>query len=125
MNIQDWLKEIGLEQYVDLFNQNNIDENTLLALSEDNLKELGIESLGHRKQIMEAISKIKGSQSSGMNPAGKGALIGFLVAAGGMMLFMSTVTSFTFAGKAIWVILAGIIVSIPGAIIGAAAGRSR
>ncbi len=58
-----------------------------------------------------------------MNPAGKGALIGFGIGALGMLLFMSSVTNFTTAGKVIWILLAGIVVCIPGAIIGSAARR--
>ncbi len=58
-NIKNWLAKIELTQYYDNFKNNDIDKNTLFGLNENDLKEIGINSLGHRKIIFEEIQKIK------------------------------------------------------------------
>jgi len=52
-----FLEEIRMEQYVDLFANNRIDESIITELSEQDLKNIGITSLGHRKKIFSAISE--------------------------------------------------------------------
>jgi len=59
MDIKNWLEELGLEQYGDAFITNDIDKVVLLDLNGDDLKELGITSLGHRKKILAAIAALK------------------------------------------------------------------
>ncbi|MEO9574664.1 MAG: adenylate/guanylate cyclase domain-containing protein [Roseobacter sp.] len=54
--IEKWLSELGLDQYVDAFRENDVDERVLPLLTSDDLKELGI-SLGHRKLILAAIAE--------------------------------------------------------------------
>jgi class 3 adenylate cyclase/predicted ATPase len=56
MDIADWLRTLGLQQYVALFQQNDIDAEVLPALGADDLRELGIASLGHRKKLLAAIA---------------------------------------------------------------------
>ncbi len=62
MDIQKWLTELELSQYFENFKNNDIDENTLFELTESDLKEIGINSLGHRKILIEEIKKIKPKQ---------------------------------------------------------------
>jgi len=52
-----FLEEIGLEQYADLFSNNRIDESIISELSEQDLKNIGITSLGHRKKIFSSIQE--------------------------------------------------------------------
>ena len=59
MDIQKWLLQIELSQYLENFKNNDIDENTLLKLTENDLKEIGINSLGHRKKLIQEIKKVK------------------------------------------------------------------
>jgi len=59
MNISDWLRSIGMEEYEDNFLSNEIGIDDLAGLSSDELKnDLGIMPLGHRKKILEAINNI-------------------------------------------------------------------
>ena len=51
-----WLTEQGLEQYAPVFAENAIDDEILRTLSGDDLKELGVEALGHRKKLLAAIA---------------------------------------------------------------------
>jgi len=45
---------MALDRYAEAFAENDIDGETLAALTEDDLRELGVASLGHRKNIMAA-----------------------------------------------------------------------
>ncbi|PDT39642.1 MULTISPECIES: adenylate/guanylate cyclase domain-containing protein [Sinorhizobium] len=60
MNIATWLKSLGLEQYVPAFDDNAIDADILPRLTADDLKEIGVGALGHRKRILEAIAELQG-----------------------------------------------------------------
>jgi hypothetical protein len=44
-----WLRGLGLERYERVFRENEIDERVLPKLTADDLKELGIAALGHRR----------------------------------------------------------------------------
>jgi class 3 adenylate cyclase/tetratricopeptide (TPR) repeat protein len=50
----DWLQELGLSQYADLFIQNEVDVATLKILSDADLKELGL-PFGPRKRVLAAV----------------------------------------------------------------------
>src|SRR5262245_12004643 len=54
VSISDWLREIGLEQYIELFIQNEVDLQTLKVLTDDDLKELGL-PFGPRKRVQAAL----------------------------------------------------------------------
>jgi len=55
--ILGWLKSIGLEKYETEFRDNEITLNILPELTDADLKEMGIKSLGARKRILQAIKK--------------------------------------------------------------------
>ena len=56
--VNGWLNEIGLSEYYGLFINSGCDDmETILSLTDDDLKELGIHKLGHRKKIMNHIGK--------------------------------------------------------------------
>ncbi|MEM7045585.1 MAG: adenylate/guanylate cyclase domain-containing protein [Pseudomonadota bacterium] len=55
--IETWLKEIGLERYLELFRDNDIEPDVLPDLTETDFEKLGI-SLGHRKKLMRAIASL-------------------------------------------------------------------
>jgi hypothetical protein len=48
MDIVVWLRSLGLGKYEAAFRENDIDETVLPSLTHENLKELGVTSLGHR-----------------------------------------------------------------------------
>ena len=58
LDIEGWLRGMGLAHYVDLFRANDINGQLLVRLTGDDLKEIGIASLGHRKMLMEAIAAL-------------------------------------------------------------------
>ena len=63
MNVASWLEDLGLGQYVPAFAANEIDPETLLKLTSDDLKEIGVAPLAHRKKILEAIALLNGQVS--------------------------------------------------------------
>jgi class 3 adenylate cyclase len=56
--IADWLKTLGLAQYAQRFAENDINFAILSDLSDQDLKELGVSSLGHRRQLLRAIAEL-------------------------------------------------------------------
>ena len=55
MDVGLWLRSLGLGQYEAAFRDNDIDEAVLPRLTVDDLKDLGVASVGHRLKIMSAI----------------------------------------------------------------------
>jgi SAM domain (Sterile alpha motif) len=53
--VADWLEKLGLGQYARRFAENDIDFALFTKLTDADLKELGVMSLGHRKRLLEAI----------------------------------------------------------------------
>jgi class 3 adenylate cyclase/tetratricopeptide (TPR) repeat protein len=60
MDIAEWLRGLGLEQYTQVFRDNDIDCEILRGITADDLKELGISSFGHRRKLLNAISALSG-----------------------------------------------------------------
>jgi class 3 adenylate cyclase/tetratricopeptide (TPR) repeat protein len=56
MDVSAWLSSLGFDQYAQAFAENDIDWNLLIELSDADLKELGIASLGHRQRLLAAIA---------------------------------------------------------------------
>ena len=60
--IADWLQKLGLGQYAQRFAENDINFAVLPHLTDQDLKELGVASLGHRRQLLLAIAELNGIQ---------------------------------------------------------------
>ena len=58
--IADWLEKLGLGQYAQRFAENDINFAILPHLTDQDLKELGVASLGHRRQLLLAIAETSG-----------------------------------------------------------------
>jgi class 3 adenylate cyclase/tetratricopeptide (TPR) repeat protein len=58
MDVSAWLQALGLGQYARAFAANDIDFAVLSQLTDADLKELGVTSLGHRKRLLTAIGAI-------------------------------------------------------------------
>jgi class 3 adenylate cyclase/tetratricopeptide (TPR) repeat protein len=56
MGVEEWLGRLGLGQYARAFAENDIDFAVLVQLTDADLKELGVSSLGHRKRLLAAIA---------------------------------------------------------------------
>ena len=64
MDVGAWLRELGLGRYEQAFRDNDIDARVLPGLTADDLKNIGITSVGHRRLLLQAIAAL---------PAGAGA----------------------------------------------------
>ncbi len=69
MDVRDWLEKLGLGQYAEAFAANHIDGGLLRSLSGDDLRELGVASLGHRKRLMEAVAALAEAPAAGAGEA--------------------------------------------------------
>ena len=58
MDVGVWLRSLGLGQYEATFRDNEIDGAVLPKLTVDDLKDLGVAVVGHRRKIMSAIEEI-------------------------------------------------------------------
>src|ERR1700692_2579310 len=57
--IAGWLEKLGLGQYAPRFAENDINFAILSDLTDQDLKELGVSSLGHRRQLLRAIAGVE------------------------------------------------------------------
>ena len=57
--LKDWMSSHGFSAHLSAFESNGIGYKELLMLKEEDLKELGVERLGERKQIMQQIGVLK------------------------------------------------------------------
>jgi len=64
LNVARWLAKQGLEQYAEAFAENAIDDEVLRTLSGDDLKEIGVKALGHRKKLLAAIALLSGEPAT-------------------------------------------------------------
>jgi class 3 adenylate cyclase/predicted ATPase len=56
--LRDWLEVIGLGQYADAFEANDIDTELLPQIDDQMLTDIGVSSAGHRLRIRNAIAKL-------------------------------------------------------------------
>jgi len=68
VDVRAWLESHHLGQYAEMFTSNDIDADVLRTLTADDLKELGVASLGHRKRLLAAIARLDRSVP-GQEPA--------------------------------------------------------
>ena len=59
MDVADWLRSLGLERYQAAFREHEITAAVLPNLSADDLKELGIAAVGHRRLLLDAIASLR------------------------------------------------------------------
>jgi class 3 adenylate cyclase/predicted ATPase len=59
MDVAEWLRALGLERYEATFRDNEITAAVLPNLSAEDLKDLGITAVGHRRQLLDAISALR------------------------------------------------------------------
>jgi class 3 adenylate cyclase len=64
MNVPGWLKNLGLEQYEAVFRENDIDGSVLSSLTNEDLKDIGVASVGHRRKLLDAIAKLRDGSSA-------------------------------------------------------------
>jgi class 3 adenylate cyclase/tetratricopeptide (TPR) repeat protein len=59
MDLGGWLRRLGLEQYEAAFRENEIDETILPKLTAEDLKDLGVSIVGHRRTLLDAIAVLR------------------------------------------------------------------
>jgi class 3 adenylate cyclase/predicted ATPase len=62
MDVADWLRKLGLEQYEPTFRANEIDERVLPSLTAEDLKDLGVNLVGHRRRLLDAITVLRAAE---------------------------------------------------------------
>src|ERR1700751_3097650 len=68
MDIADWLRRLGLEQYAPAFAANDIEAEILPELTAEDLAGLGVTSIGHRRKLLAAIAGLRAEASDSANP---------------------------------------------------------
>ena len=67
MDIVVWLRSLGLGQYETAFRENEITEKVLPSLTAEDLKEIGVGPVGHRRTLLDAIAALR-NEASGKAP---------------------------------------------------------
>src|ERR1700687_4000495 len=69
MNIAVWLPNLGLEQYETAFRENEVTAENLPKLTADDLKEIGVTAVAHRRVLLAAIVALReASTTKGGHP---------------------------------------------------------
>src|SRR6516225_5747638 len=58
MDVADWLRKLGLEQYGPAFRENDVDAQVLPRLTPEDLISIGGTSVGHRRRLLDAIAAL-------------------------------------------------------------------
>jgi class 3 adenylate cyclase/tetratricopeptide (TPR) repeat protein len=68
MNVAEWLRGLGLEEYGPAFHDHDIDGEVLRRLTGEDLRELGVASVGHRRRLLDAIAALRDVQPAPAAP---------------------------------------------------------
>src|SRR5580693_911071 len=58
MDVEAWVQDLGLERYVPAFRDNEIDWEVLPKLTAEDLREIGVAAIGHRRKLLDAIAAL-------------------------------------------------------------------
>ena len=64
MDVGGWLRKPGLEEYEAAFRENKVDETVLPSLTAEDLKDLGVGFVGHRRKLLDAIAALRAEATS-------------------------------------------------------------
>ncbi len=68
MDVAGWLHGLGLQQYEQAFRANEIDARVLPRLTAEDLKDLGVTLVGHRRRLLDAIAASLGADARRPQP---------------------------------------------------------
>jgi len=70
MDVAGWLRSLGLEQYEAAFRDKAIDNAVLPKLTAEDLKDLGVSVVGHRRKLLDAIAALREDKAAplGVSP---------------------------------------------------------
>jgi class 3 adenylate cyclase len=63
LDLGQWLRGLGLGQYEATFRDNAVDGSVVLELTADDLKEMGVAAVGHRRKLLAAIDALRGTRN--------------------------------------------------------------
>ena len=69
MDLAVWLRSLGLEQYEAVFRENAITEKVLPRLTAEDLKDLGVSIVGHRRVLLDAITDLRSDTNATPAPS--------------------------------------------------------
>src|SRR5690349_9508810 len=72
MEVAEWLRQIGLERYAELFARHAISADVLPHLTAEDLKDAGVASVGDRRRLLVAISALRTSSDTPSPPPASG-----------------------------------------------------
>ena len=58
MDVAAWLQGLGFARYVPAFRDNEIDWEVLPKLTSEDLREIGVAAIGHRRKLLDAIAAL-------------------------------------------------------------------
>ena len=64
MDVATWLHTLGLGQYAAAFREHDIDADLLPKLTAEDFRDLGVESVGHRRQLLNAAVAIRAASAA-------------------------------------------------------------
>src|ERR1700750_2927613 len=72
MDVAAWLRALGLDQYEAAFRENGVDAEVLPTLTGEELKDIGVSLIRHRRRLLEAIAKLQnaGAPAQAAEPSG-------------------------------------------------------
>ena len=68
MDVAAWLHGLGLGRYERAFRDNAVDGEVLPSLTAEDLKDLGVAAVGHRRKLLDAIAALRAGAEAGPAP---------------------------------------------------------
>ena len=68
MDVAGWLRNLGLERYEEAFRENAINDTVLPSLTAEDLKDLGVGIVGHRRKLQDAIAALRADSNTRAAP---------------------------------------------------------
>src|ERR1700732_5462058 len=63
MDVAGWLRSLSLAQYEAAFREHEIDCTVLPSLTAEDLKDLGVTTVGHRRKMLDAITALRAGEA--------------------------------------------------------------
>jgi hypothetical protein len=68
LDIGQWLRDLGLRSYEQAFRDHGVDLDVLCRLTAEDLKEIGVSAVGHRRKILHAVGGLAAAQLQAAYP---------------------------------------------------------
>ncbi|MEO1091161.1 MAG: AAA family ATPase [Pseudomonadota bacterium] len=69
MDVGAWLRDLGLGEYAETFRDNDVTGDLLATLDADDLRDLGVDKVGHRRRILNAVANLQAAAEPVAAPA--------------------------------------------------------